>query len=50
MDIGTLHVQAVINLPKLPVRAILTGDNRLACIISQNADAMTVVLLDSIFL
>lgn len=50
LDIGTLHVQAVVHLPKLPVRAVLTDDNRFACIVSQNADAMTVVLLDSIFL
>lgn len=47
--LGTMHVQAVVNLPKLPVRALLTGDNRLACLISRNADIMTVVALDSVF-
>lgn len=50
IDLNTLHVQAVLGLPKLPVRGLVTDDNRFACIVSQNADAMTVVLLDSIFL
>lgn len=50
LELGALHVQAIVPLPKLPVRAILTDDNRFACIIRQNADVMTVVVLGSVFL
>lgn len=47
-DISTMRLQAPVNVPTLPIRGLVTSDNKFACIICQKGNALAVIEMGSV--